>query len=147
VKLVTQRKLQECLKLCEEELASEERKRLEQAAEEERKLELAAEEKRKKDEARKQLIQGMMTINKMKATLRDEVKQISENYMELYVESVCDNRATIIAKSEFAKFKYSGNMTRKKLQSDVLKNLYNNCIYETMRVKAIQDVLPQIIKK
>jgi hypothetical protein len=55
----------------------EERKRFEQQVEEERKQELAAEEKRRKDKARKQLIQGMMTINKMKATLREEVKQIS----------------------------------------------------------------------
>ena len=93
MRLVTQRKLQECLKLREEELALEERKRLEQQAEEERKRELAAEEKRRKDEARKQLIQGMMTINKMKATIREEVKQISENYMGVYVESVCETRA------------------------------------------------------
>jgi hypothetical protein len=77
----------------------EERKRLEQQAEEERKRELEAEEKRRKDEARKQLIQGMMTINKMKATIREEVKQISENYMGLYVESVCETRAKVIAKS------------------------------------------------
>ena len=83
----------------------------------------------------------------MKATIREEVKQISDNLMELYVESVCENRATVIAISEFAKFKYSGNMTKKKLQSDVLKNLYNSCIYEPMKVKAIQDVHPQIIKK
>jgi hypothetical protein len=47
---------------------------------------LAAEEKRRKDEARKQLIQGMMRINKMKATLREEVKHISEDYMALYIE-------------------------------------------------------------
>jgi hypothetical protein len=93
VKLVTQRKLQECLKLREEELALEERKRLEQQAEEERKRELAAEEKRRKDEARKQLIQGMMTINKMKATIREDVKQMSDKYMGLYVESVCETRA------------------------------------------------------
>ena len=64
----------------------EESNRLEQAAKERRVQELAAEEKRKKDEARKLLIQGMMRINKMKANLRDEVKQISEDYMELYVE-------------------------------------------------------------
>jgi hypothetical protein len=83
----------------------------------------------------------------MKATIREEVKQISENYMELYVGSVCENRANVIAKSEFAKFKYSGNMTKKKLQSDVIKNLYISCIYEPMKVKAIQDVHPQIIKK
>jgi hypothetical protein len=43
--------------------------------------------------------------------------------------------------------KYEGNLKKKKLQSDVLKNLYNSCIYEPMRVKAIQDVLSQIIKK
>jgi hypothetical protein len=55
----------------EEELALEERKRLDKAAEEERKQELGAEEKRRKDEARKQLIQGLMRINKMKANLRD----------------------------------------------------------------------------
>ena len=67
--------------------------------------------------------------------------------MELYVESVCENRATVIAKSEFAKFKYSGNLMKKKLQADVIKNLYNSCIYGPMRVKAIQDVLSQIIKK
>ena len=83
----------------------------------------------------------------MKATFREEVKQLSEDYMELYVQSVCENRAMIIAKSEFAKFKYSGNMTKKKLQSDVIKNLYNSCIYEPMRIKAIQDTVPQIIKK
>jgi hypothetical protein len=40
-----------------------------------------------------------MRINKMKATLREEVKQISEVYMEFYVESVCEDRAKIIAKS------------------------------------------------
>jgi hypothetical protein len=80
--------LLECCKLREEELALEERKR-----------ELAAGEKRRKDEARKQLIQGMMTINKMKATIREEVKQMSENYMGLYVESVCEARAKVIAKS------------------------------------------------
>jgi hypothetical protein len=67
--------------------------------------------------------------------------------MELYTQSVCENRALIIAKSEFANFKYSGNMMKKKLQSDVIKNLYNSCIYEPMRIKAIQDVLPLIIKK
>ena len=89
----------------------------------------------------------MQRINKMKATLREEVKQISEDYMGLYVESVCENRATVIAKSEFAKFKYSGNLTKKKLQGDVLRNLYKSCIYEPMKVKAIEDVLPQIIKK
>jgi hypothetical protein len=83
----------------------------------------------------------------MKATIREEVKQISENYMELYVESVCENRATVLAKREFAKFKYSGNMTKKKLQSDVIKNLCNSWIYEPMKVKAIQDLHPQIIKK
>ena len=66
---------------------------------EERKRELAAGEKRRKDEARKQLIQGMMTINKMKATIREEVKQMSEYYMGLYVESVCEARAKVIAKS------------------------------------------------
>jgi hypothetical protein len=82
VKLVTQRKLQLYLKLREVELALEERKR-----------ELAAVEKRMKDEARKQLIQGMMTINKMKATIREEVKQISDKYMGRYVESVCETRA------------------------------------------------------
>jgi hypothetical protein len=43
---------------------------------EERKQELAAEQKRKKDEARKQLILGMMKTSKMKATIREEVKQI-----------------------------------------------------------------------
>ena len=125
----------------------EERKKLEQAAEEKRQQELAAEEKRKKDEARKLLIQGMMRSNKMKATFREEVKQLSEEYTELFVKSVCENRAKIIAKSEFAKFKYEGNMKRKRLRDDVLKNLYNSCIYEPMRVKAIQDVFPQIIKK
>jgi hypothetical protein len=67
--------------------------------------------------------------------------------MELYVESVCENRATVIAKSEFAKFKYSGNMTKKKLQADVVKDLFKSCIYKPLRIKAIQDVLPQIIKK
>jgi hypothetical protein len=46
---------------------------------------LAALEKRKKDEARKLLIQGMMRSNKMKATFREEVKQLSEDYMDLYV--------------------------------------------------------------
>jgi hypothetical protein len=46
---------------------------------------LAAEEKRKKDEARKLLIQAMMRSNKMKATFREEVKQLSEDYMDLYV--------------------------------------------------------------
>ena len=55
----------------------DQRKLLELVAEEEKKQELAAEVKRRKDEARKLLIQGMMRINKMKATLRDEVKQIS----------------------------------------------------------------------
>ena len=55
------------------------------AAEEKRQQELAAEEKRKKDDARKLLIQGMMRSNKMKATFREEVKQLSEDYMELYV--------------------------------------------------------------
>ena len=44
-------------------------------------------------------------------------------------------------------FKYEGNTLKKKLQGDVLKNLYNSCIYEPMRVKAIQDVLAQIIKR
>ena len=63
----------------------EERKRLEQAVEEKRYQELAAEEKRKKDEARKLLIHGMMRSNKMKATFRDEVKQLSEDYTELYI--------------------------------------------------------------
>jgi hypothetical protein len=38
VRLVTQRKLQECWKMREEELAFEERMRIEQAAEEERKM-------------------------------------------------------------------------------------------------------------
>jgi hypothetical protein len=66
LRLVSQRKLQECWKLREEELALEVRKQ-----------ELAAEEKRKKDEARKLLIQGMMRINNLKAKIRDEVKQIS----------------------------------------------------------------------
>jgi hypothetical protein len=47
---------------------------------------LATEEKRKKDEARNLLIQGMMRSNKMKATFREEVKQLSKDYMELYVE-------------------------------------------------------------
>jgi hypothetical protein len=108
---------------------------------------LAAEEKRKKDEARKLLIQGMMRSNKLKATFKEEVKHLSQDYMELYVESVCDVRANVIVKSEFAKFKYDGNMKKKKMRDDVLKNLYNSCIYEPMRVKAIQDVLPQIIKK
>jgi hypothetical protein len=56
-------------------------------------------EKRKKDEARKLLIQGMMRIKKMKASIREEVKQLSEGYMEFYVESVCEERATIVAKS------------------------------------------------
>ena len=46
---------------------------------------MAAEEKRRKDEARKLLIQGMMRSNKMKATFREEVKQLSEDYTELYV--------------------------------------------------------------
>ena len=55
------------------------------AVEEKRLQELAAEEKRKKDEARKLLIQGMMRSNKMKATFREEVKQLSEDYTELYV--------------------------------------------------------------
>ena len=114
VKEVTQRKLQECWKLREEEVALEEKKQ-----------ELAAEEKRKKDEARKLLIQGMMRSNKMKATFREEVKKLSEDYMELYVESVCDARANFIVKSEFAKFKYEGNMKRKRLRDDVLKNLYS----------------------
>ena len=36
---------------------------------------------------------------------------------------------------------------KKKLQSDVIKNLYKSCIYEPMRINAIQAVLPQIIKK
>jgi hypothetical protein len=67
--------------------------------------------------------------------------------MELYVESVCEFRASVLAKSEFAKFKYAGNMTKKKLQGDVLKNLYTSCIYEPMRFKAIQDVFPLIIKR
>jgi hypothetical protein len=44
-------------------------------------------------------------------------------------------------------FKYQGNMKRKKLHDEVLKNLSNKCIYEPMKVKAIEDVLPQIIKK
>jgi hypothetical protein len=44
-------------------------------------------------------------------------------------------------------FRYEGNTLKKKLQGDVLKILYNSCIYEPMRVKAIQDVLPQIIKR
>ena len=66
MRLVSQRKLQECWKLREEELALEVRKQ-----------ELAAEEKRKKDEARKLLIQGMMRNNKLKANIREEVKQIS----------------------------------------------------------------------
>jgi hypothetical protein len=89
-----------------------------------------------------------MRTNKMKASLREEVKQISEKYTKLYVEQiVCENRATVIAKSEFAKFKYSGNMMKKKLQSDVIKHLYISCIYEPMRIKAIQDTLPQIIKR
>ena len=35
----------------------------------------------------------------MKASIREEVKQISEGYMEFYVESKCEERATIIAKS------------------------------------------------
>jgi hypothetical protein len=48
----------------------------------------------------------MMKNNKMKATLREEVKHICEDYMELYVEGVCENRANFFAKSEFAKFKY-----------------------------------------
>jgi len=56
-------------------------------------------DKRKKDEARKLLIQGMMSMNKMRASIRDEVKQMSEGYMEFYVESVCEERSTIIAKS------------------------------------------------
>jgi hypothetical protein len=47
---------------------------------------LAANEKRKKDEARNLLIQGMMRSNKMKATFKEEVKQLSQDYMELYVE-------------------------------------------------------------
>ena len=67
--------------------------------------------------------------------------------MELYTQSVCENRALIIAKGEFANFKYEGNMKKKKLQSDVIKNLYNSCIYEPMRIKAIQDTVPQIIKR
>jgi hypothetical protein len=46
VRQVTQRNLQECWKLRQEELALEERKQLEQAAEEKRLQELAAEEKR-----------------------------------------------------------------------------------------------------
>jgi hypothetical protein len=39
-------------------------------------------------------------------------------------------------------FKYEGNMKRKKLRDDVVKNLCKICIYEPMRVKAIQDLLP-----
>ena len=73
----------------------------------------------------------------MKATFREEVKQLSEDYMELYVESVCETRANLIAKIGFANFKYQGNMTKKKLRDDVLTNLYKSCIYEPMRVKAI----------
>jgi hypothetical protein len=38
-------------------------------------------------------------------------------------------------------------MKKKKLRDDVIKNLYNKFIYEPMRVEAIQDLLPQIIKK
>jgi len=73
----------------------------------------------------------------MKATFREEVKQLSEDYMELYVELVCETRANLIAKIVFANFKYQGNMTKKKLRDDVLTNLYKSCIYEPMRVKAI----------
>ena len=75
---------------------------LELALEERNLLEKAAEEKRKKDEARNLLIQGMMRTIKIKNTVREEVKQISEDYMELYVESYCETRANFIAKSEFA---------------------------------------------
>jgi hypothetical protein len=74
-RLVTQRKSQECLKLREEELAEEKRKQ-----------ELAAEEKMKKDEARKLLIQGMKRNIKMKTSLKEELNQISKDYMELYVD-------------------------------------------------------------
>ena len=49
---------------------------------------MAAEEKRKKDEARKLVIQGLMRSNKMKATFKDEIKQLSQDYMELYVDTV-----------------------------------------------------------
>jgi hypothetical protein len=108
---------------------------------------LAAVEKRKKDEARKLLIQGMMRNNKMMATMREEVKQLSEDYMKLYVLSVCETRATIITKSEFAMFKYEGNLKKKKLHDNVLRNLFSDCIYEPMRVKALQDLLSEIIKK
>jgi hypothetical protein len=84
----------------------------------------------------------------MKATLRERVNpQICQDYMEMYVESVCKTRATIITKSEFAKFKYEGNIMKKKLHDNVLTSLYNKCIYEPIRVKAIQDVLTQIIKR
>jgi hypothetical protein len=41
----------------------------------------------------------------MKATIREEVNQLSEDYKELYVLSVCKTRATIITKSIFDKFK------------------------------------------
>jgi hypothetical protein len=36
---------------------------------------------------------------------------------------------------------------KKKLQADVVKNLFISCIYEPMRVKAIQEFLPKMIKK
>jgi hypothetical protein len=75
------------------------------------------------------------------------VKQLSEDYMELYVSLVCETRASNITKSEFAMFKYEGNKKKKKLHDNVLKDLFNNSIYEPMRVRAIQDLLSEIIKK
>ena len=59
----------------------------------------------------------------MKAILREEVKKICEYHIELLVQSVYKTRATII--------------TERELRDEVLKNLYNSCIYEPMRVKAI----------
>ena len=75
----------------------------------------------------------------MKATFKEEVKHHSQDYVKLYVESVCENRAKVIAKREFAKLKYSGNKTKKKLQANVLKILYNSCIYEPLKVNVIYN--------
>ena len=83
----------------------------------------------------------------MKASLREEVKQLSEDYMELYVSLFCKTRASNITKSELAMFKYDEIQRKKKFHDNVLKDLFDNCIYEPMRVKAIQDLLSEIIKK
>jgi intein-encoded DNA endonuclease-like protein len=55
----------------------------------------------------------------MNANLSEKVNKISEDYMKDFLKKFYESRAKVIASSEFAKFRYSVNATKKKL----LKNL------------------------